>query len=323
MKSIVATELGGPEVLVLRDRDLPPPGRGQARVAVHATGINYIDVYHRTGRAPLPLPLTPGTEGAGVVTAVGEGVTDVKPGDRVVYASEVGSYAEEANVNAWRLVPIPDGLGFVEAAAAMLQGMTARYLVHETYRVQRGDNVLVHAAAGGTGQWIVQMARAAGARVLATVGTEEKAALARAAGADEIILYRQKDFAAEVARLTGGAKCAVVYDGVGKDTFAGGLDALRPRGMMVLFGASSGAVPPFDPQTLQAKGSLYLTRPTLAHYTTNRADTLALAAPVLEGLAAKRFTLRIDRVLPLADAAEAHRLLESRATAGKLVLAVR
>jgi NADPH2:quinone reductase len=205
----------------------------------------------------------------------------------------------------------------------MLQGMTARYLVHETYHVRPGNNVLVHAAAGGTGLWITQMAAQAGAKVIATVGTEDKAKLARAAGAAETILYREKDFVAEVARITGGAKCHVIYDGVGKDTFAGGLDCLRPRGLMALFGASSGAVPPFDPQTLQAKGSLYLTRPTLAHYTANRADLLALAGPVFEGLVEGRYTLKIDRRLPLAQAAEAHRLLESRTTTGKIVLGVR
>jgi NADPH2:quinone reductase len=324
MRAIRFHATGGPEVLALDELPLSEPGPGEIRVRMRHAGVNFLDTYLREGSYdPGPLPAIAGREGAGIVEAAGAGVTEPHVGERVAFFDARGSYAEAVVIPAVRAIPIPSGLDDFQAAALPLQGMTARYLVHETFRVQPGHTVLIHAAAGGTGSWIVQTAKQAGARVLATVGTEEKAALARAAGADEVILYRDQDFVAEVARLTGGAKCHVVYDGVGKDTFARGLSCLRPRGTMVLFGASSGAVPPFDPATLQAGGSLYLTRPTLVHYTTNRAEVLALAGPVLEGLADGKLTQRIDRTLPLADAAEAHRLLESRATAGKLLLATR
>jgi NADPH2:quinone reductase len=322
MKAIVVHKPGGPEAMVYSERDLPSPGPGQARVRLHVVGVNYIDVYHRTGAYALPLPFTPGSEGAGVVEAVGPGVTDVKPGDRVAYAGEPGAYAQSANVAAWRLVAIPDGLAFDQAAASMLQGMTARYLVHQTYPIHRGDTVLIHAAAGGVGLWLTQMAHEAGARVLATVGSEEKGQLARGAGADHIIYYRTQSFVDEVKRITDGARCHVVYDAVGKDTFSGSLDSLRPRGTMVLYGASSGPVPSVETPAL-ARASLFFTRPTLHNYASNRAEVLGLATPVLEGLRAGRYSLRIDRTLPLSQAPEAHRLLEGRATAGKLILDAR
>ena len=320
MKAIIVAQHGGPEVLQLQERELPPPGEGQVRIRIHAAGVNFVDVYQRSGRYPVPTPYTPGSEGAGVIEELGPGVSEMKVGDRVAYAMEPGAYAESANVQAWRLVRIPDGLDLTQAAAALLQGMTARFLTSQTYPIQKGDTVLVHAAAGGVGLWLCQLAKERGARVLGTAGTEEKAALARAHGADEVILYRTVDFAAEVKRLTGGAGCHAVYDGVGQATFEGSLDSLRPRGMMVLFGAASGPVPPFDPQVLNRKGSLFLTRPSLHHYAHDRDSVRALGTPVLEGLAAGRYTLRLDRSLPLAEAAQAHRLLESRQTAGKLVL---
>ena len=233
MRAIVVSKVGGPEVLVLGEKALPPsPGPGRARVRLHAAGVNYVDVYHRTGRYPLPLPFTPGQEGAGLVEAVGPGVTEVKPGERVVYIGEVGAYAEVADVDAWKLVPIPEKLDFIQAAGALLQGLTARFLAHQTHLIQPGETVLIHAAAGGVGLWLTAMAKERGARVLATVGSKEKAELARGAGADEVILYREVDFAEEVKRLTQGERCDVVYDSVGQSTFMGSLDSLRRRGLI-------------------------------------------------------------------------------------------
>ncbi|MBS2028366.1 MAG: quinone oxidoreductase [Deltaproteobacteria bacterium] len=322
VKAIVVNNPGGPEALELRDRELPEPAPGQVRVRLRAIGVNYVDVYHREGRYPIPPPFTPGSEGAGVVEALGPNVEGVKVGDKVAYAMELGAYAEAANVHAWRLVPLPDGLEFEKAAAALLQGMTAKFLVDQTYPVQRGDFVLVHAASGGVGLWLCAMAKERGATVIGTVGSEEKAALAKKAGADHAILYRSQDVATEVARLTGGKKCAAVYDGVGKDTFAGSLDSLRPRGVLALFGMASGAVPPFDLGVLAQKGSLFITRPSLRDYAHDRASTLALGTPVFQGVRDGRYALHIDRALPLADAAQAHKLLEGRATRGKLILTV-
>jgi NADPH2:quinone reductase len=322
MKAILVLQPGGPENMQLADAPVPEPGPGQARVRLAASGVNFIDVYFRTGLYKADLPIALGNEGAGTVDAVGPEVTDVAPGDRVAYAMARGAYAEYAIVPAAMLVKIPAALDFQTAAAAMLQGMTAHYLTHSTFALKRGDTCLVHAAAGGAGGLIVQMAKMLGARVFGTVGTEEKARTAREAGADETILYTQQDFAAEVKRLTGGRGVDVVYDSVGKTTFEQSLNSLRPRGMLALFGQSSGPVPPFDASILNAKGSLFLTRPSLAHHLLTRDELLRRAGDVLDWVATGRLKLRIARVYPLADAAQAHRDLESRATAGKLLLAV-
>jgi NADPH:quinone reductase len=320
MQAIRISEYGGPEVLAYQEVATPEPDAGQALVKLKAIGVNYIDTYKRGGIYKGPLPLILGEEGAGVVEAVGPDVTEVKVGDRVAYSSVTGSYAEYAVVPAARLVAIPDGLDERQAAAAMLQGMTAHYLVESTYRVQAGDTVLLHAAAGGAGLLVTQMAKRKGARVIGTVSTEEKARLAREAGADEVILYTQTDFVAEVKRLTNGAGVEVVYDSVGQDTFMKSLDCLKPLGCMVLFGQSSGVVPPFDPNTLQFKGSLYLTRPTLAHYIADRAALMARAGDVLNWVANGELKLRIEHTYKLTEAAQAHRDLEGRRTTGKLLL---
>jgi len=319
MDAIRVHETGGPEVLRFESIDTPEPGAGQALVTVEAAGVNYIDVYHRTGLYPQPLPFTLGQEAAGVVERLGPDVTDVKVGDRVAYASVMGAYARYAVVPADRLVPLPDGITFDQAAAAMLQGMTAQYLTSSTYPIQRGDRVLIHAAAGGTGLLLVQLAKRRGATVYGTVSTEEKAARAREAGADEVIMYTQADVADEVKRLTGGAGVHVVYDSVGKTTFEGSLSSLRPRGYLALFGQSSGSVPPFDPAQL-AKGGLFLTRPSLQYYIATRSELLARAEEVLGPVEDGSLALRIERAYPLRKAAEAHRALESRATSGKLLL---
>jgi len=272
MKAIRVHHYGGPEVLSYEDIPLPEPGPGEARVNIEAVGVNYIDTYHRTGLYPGVLPLTLGVEGAGVVAAVGPDVSDLRVGDRVAYALTQGSYAESAVVPAWKLVTLPAAIDFHLAAAAILQGMTAHYLTHSTYPLKPGDTALIHAAAGGMGLLLVQMAKQRGARVIGTVSTEEKAALARAVGADEIILYTHSDFEAEVKRLTDGQGVNVVYDSVGRTTFAKSLNCLKPRGYLVSFGQSSGPTPPFDPLLLSAKGSLFLTRPTLTNYTATRAE---------------------------------------------------
>ena len=320
MKLIQIAQNGGPEVLRLADAPVPSPGPGQALLRVHAVGVNYVDTYFRAGLYKAPLPFTPGNEAAGVVEAIGTGVTEVKPGDRVAYAMTLGSYAEYTCVAASHLVPLPDAVDFTTAAAAMLQGMTAHYLTHSTFPLKAGDKCVVHAAAGGAGRLIVQMATMLGATVYGTVGNEEKAAIAKSAGADETILYNQVDFAAEVKRLTDGKGVDVIYDSVAASTFLKGLDVIRQRGMMVLFGQSSGPVAPFDPNILNPKGSLFLTRPTLAHYILNREELLWRAGDVLGWVASGKLELRIEKTYPLADAAQAHRDLESRRMAGKLLL---
>lgn len=322
MKCIHVLEPGGPESMQLVDAPTPEPGPKQALVRLHASGVNFIDVYFRIGLYKADRPITLGNEGAGVVEKVGAEVTEVAPGDRVAYAMSRGSYAQYAAVPAAALVKIPESLDFDTAAAAMLQGMTAHYLTHAVYPLKSGDTCLVHAAAGGTGGLIVQMAKMAGARVFGTVSTEEKARIARAHGADEVILYTEQDFEAEVKRLTAGRGVDVVYDSVGKTTFDKSLNSLRPRGLMALFGQSSGPVPPVDLNILNPKGSLFVTRPSLGHYLATRAELLERAGDVLSWLAAGSLKLRIDRTYPLADAAAAHRDLEGRRTTGKLVLSI-
>lgn len=285
-----------------------------------ASGVNFIDVYHREGRYKVTLPFTPGQEGAGVVTAVGTDVKSVKTGDRVAWTGLLGGYAEYAAVPADRLVAIPSGVSDHQAAALMLQGMTAHYLCHDTYRLKRGETALIHAAAGGVGLLLVQMAHHIGARIVATVSTDEKAKLAREAGADEIIFYTKSDFEAETRRLTNGQGVHVVYDSVGKTTFEKGLNVLCPRGMMVLFGGSSGAVPPFDPIVLTQKGSLFLTRPSLGNYIATREELLARSGDVFSMITSGKLKLRIEHTYPLAEAERAHRELEGRKTTGKLLL---
>ncbi len=299
---------------------VPQPKANEAVVKLAASGVNFIDVYFREGRYKAPLPLIPGSEGAGTVTGVGADVTSVKVGERVAWAIVQGSYAEYTSVPADRLVSIPSGVTDQQAAAVMLQGMTAHYLSHDTFPLKKGETALVHAAAGGVGLLLVQMAHHIGARVIATVSTDEKAKLAREAGADEVILYTHQDFEAETKRITGGKGVDVVYDSVGKTTFEKGLNVLRPRGMMVLFGGSSGAVPPFDLITLSQKGSLYVTRPTLTNYITTRQDLVARSSAVLNMVAEGKLKLRIEHTYPLAEAQRAHRDLEGRKTTGKLLL---
>jgi NADPH:quinone reductase len=320
MKAIQVKQVGGPEAMQSVELPIPQPKPNEAVVKLAASGVNFIDVYFREGRYKSPLPFVLGQEGAGVVTAVGADVKSVKVGDRVAWTGLLGSYAECAAVPADRLVPIPQGVSDQHAAAAMLQGMTAHYLSHDTYPLKRGETALVHAAAGGVGLLLTQMAHNIGARVIATVSTEEKANLAREAGADEVILYTQADFETETKRLTGGKGVDVVYDSVGKTTFDKGLNLLRPRGMMVLFGGSSGAVPPFDLVALSQKGSLYVTRPTVANYIATREELLARSGAVFAMIAAGKLKLRIEHTYPLADVQRAHRDLEGRKTTGKLLL---
>jgi NADPH:quinone reductase len=320
MKAIRVHEPGGPEALRLEEVERPTPGRGEALVRLSAIGVNFIDVYHRTGLYPIPRPFTPGSEGAGVVEAVGEGVTEVRPGDRVTYTGQIGAYAEYAAVAAAKLIAIPAGLDERQAAAAMLQGMTAHYLTRSTFALKPGQTALAHAAAGGVGLLLAQMIRRIGARMIGTVSTPEKAKLAKEAGADEVILYTQADFVAETRRLTGGAGVEVVYDSVGKDTFERGLGTLKPRGYMVLYGQSSGPVPPFDLGRLAAGGSLFVTRPSLQHHTLTREELLGRANDVLGWAAAGTLKLRIEHTYPLAQAAAAHTDLQSRRTTGKLLL---
>jgi len=320
MKAIQIEGFGGPEVLQLRDVPARDPGKGEVRVRLEAIGVNFIDVYHRTGLYPVPLPFTPGSEGAGVVEAVGQDVRTVKPGQRVAWAMTPGSYAEMAVVPDWRAVRLPDAITARDGAAAMLQGMTAHYLLRGVFRVEPGDTVLVHAAAGGTGLLLVQAARHLGATVIGTVSNSQKADLAREAGADEVIVYSEQDFLQETKRITGGRGVDVVYDSVGQSTFDRSLDSLRPRGMMVLFGQSSGPVPPIDPNILSRKGSLYLTRPSLATYTSTPEELAERADELFDWITSGAVKLRIDSSFRLADAAEAHRRLESRASAGKILL---
>jgi NADPH2:quinone reductase len=320
MRAVQVSRTGGPEVLETVDRPTPEPKPGQAVVRIEAAGVNFLDVYFREGRYPAALPLVLGQEAAGVVTAVGPGVAGVKPGDHVASASVLGSYAEFAAVPADKLIVLPAAIDFCSAAAAMLQGMTAHYLSHSSHRLEPGETALVHAAAGGVGLLLVQMSKMLGARVIATAGSAEKAALAREAGADEVIVYAEQDFEAETRRLTGGKGVDVVYDGVGKTTFEKDLNVLRPRGILVLFGGASGAVPPFDPIVLSQKGSLFLTRPTLAHYIATRRELEERASDVLGWIASGELKVRIGATYPLSRAAQAHRDLEGRKTTGKLLL---
>jgi NADPH:quinone reductase len=320
MKAVRVHKYGGPEVLTIDEVPVPEPKAGEARVKIEAIGVNYIDIYQRTGLYPLKTPFTLGTEGAGIVDAVGPDVTGVKIGDRVGYAMIPGSYAEYVIVPATRLVPIPPNIEARSAAALMLQGMTAHYLTHSTYALKKGDTALIHAAAGGAGLLLIQIAKQLGATVIGTVSTEAKAKLAKEAGADHVILYTQADFLAEVKKLTDGRGLDVVYDSVGQTTFDKSLDCLRPRGYLVLFGQSSGPVPPFDPGKLAAKGSLFLTRPSLAHYTLERAELLQRANDIFNWTAAGKLKVRIDKTFPMAEAAEAHRQLEGRKTTGKVIL---
>ncbi len=320
MKAIRVYEAGGPEVLRYEDVPDPQPGPGEARVKIEAAGLNYIDTYYRTGLYATPFPFTPGSEAAGVVDAVGPDVTGVKPGDRVAYCLTLGAYAEYAIVPAAKLVPVPDSLSTEVAAALILQGMTAHYLTISTYPLKSSDVALVHAAGGATGQLLVQLAKRSGAGVIGTAGSEEKAALARQAGADAVIMYETEDFEAEVKRLTQGHGVDVVYDSVGLTTFAKSLNCLSPRGLMVLFGQSSGPVPPIDLQILNQKGSLFVTRPTLGHYIASRSELISRAGDIFMWAVSSELAVRIDRVLPLSEAAEAHRLLQSRQTAGKVLL---
>ncbi len=320
MKAIQVSETGGPEQLKYRDLPRPSPRPGQAMVRTAAIGVNYIDIYFRTGLYKAELPFVPGMEAAGTVEEVGDGVTDLQPGDRVAYAMTRGAYAEYAAVPASMLVKIPGGVDFELAAGAMLQGMTAHYLTRSTFPLKAGDTALVHAAAGGAGLLIVQMAKALGARVFGTVSTEAKAALAREAGADETILYTQQDFESQVKRLTSGRGVDVVYDSVGATTFMKSLNSLRPRGTMALFGQSSGPVPPFDPGILNQKGSLFLTRPGLVHHAATREELLWRAGDVLNGVLSRQLKIRIERRYSLSEAAQAHIDLAGRKTAGKLLL---
>jgi NADPH:quinone reductase len=320
MKAIRVHQYGGVEAMKLEDLPVPEPGAREARVKIEAIGVNFIDVYQRTGLYQQKLPFTLGMEGAGLVDAVGGNAGEVKVGDRVAYSMVPGAYAEYAVVPSARLVPVPKDIDGRTAAAAMLQGKTAHYLTHSTYPLKKGDAALIHAAAGGVGLLLVQIAKRLGATVYGTVSTEEKARLAREAGADEIIRYTEQDFVAEVKRLTDGRGLSVVYDSVGLSTFEKSLDCLRPRGYMVLFGASSGPVPPFNLGTLAAKGSLFVTRPTLAHYALTREELLQRANDLFIWIAAGELKLRIDKTFPLAQAAEAHRQLEARQTMGKVLL---
>lgn len=320
MRAILVEKAGGPEVLRPAARPRPEPGAGEVRVKVGAAGVNFIDIYQRQGLYPTPLPFVPGNEGAGTVEALGAGVGDFIVGDRVAWCGVLGAYAEMTCVPARQLVKLPAGLDVRAGAALMLQGMTAHYLAHSSYPLKRGETCLVHAAAGGVGLLLVQVARRLGARVIATVSTDEKAALARTAGADEVIFYERQDFAAEVRNLTDGAGVAAVYDSVGRSTFDKSLDCLAPRGYLVLFGQSSGPVPPFDLQVLNRKGSLFVTRPTLAHYTRTREELQWRAGDILGWAADGSLKLRIDSEFPLSEAAAAQTRLASRQSAGKILL---
>jgi NADPH2:quinone reductase len=320
MKAIQIRETGGPEVLQLAELPIPVPGPGQVLVRIEAIGVNFLEIYFRKGQYKASLPMIPGSEAAGTVEELGAGVTGFAPGDAVASASILGSYAEYALVNAAQLVKVPEGLAPEQAAAAMLQGMTAHYLAYSTYPLKPGDTALVHAGAGGVGLLLTQIAHRIGARVIATVSTPAKAELAREAGASEVILYTEHDFEAEVKRLTSGKGVDVVYDSVGKTTFEKSLNCLRPRGLLALFGGSSGAVPPFDPIQLSGKGSLYLTRPTLWHYIATRAELEWRAGDILSWAVKGELRLRTEHIYPLAEAAQAQADLEARKTTGKILL---
>ena len=312
---------GGPEVLQWEAVELPPPAAGEVRLRQHAVGLNYIDTYHRGGLYPVPLPSGLGQEGAGVVEALGEGVTSVKVGDRVAYAtSPLGAYSEARNIDAAILVPLPDAISFEQGAAMMMQGLTAQYLLRRTYRVQPGDTILIHAAAGGVGTIVCQWAKALGATVIGTVSSDHKADVARGHGCDHTIIYTRENFAERVREITGGAGVPVVYDSIGKDTFMGSLACLRPLGLMVSFGNASGAVPPVDIGLLARMGSLFLTRPTLFSYAAKREDLLTMAADLFEVVASGKVKIEIGQCYPLRDAAQAHIDLEARRTTGSTVL---
>ena len=315
-------EIGGPEALKWEEVEVGDPGSGEIRIRQEAAGLNFIDIYHRTGLYPQPLPFTPGVEGAGVVDAIGRDVTTLKIGDRVAYGGPVGGYAEVRLIDAAKVVKLPDDISSEQAAAAMLQGMTAEMLLRRVYPLKAGETILVHAAAGGVGLILCQWAKALGATVIGTVGSDEKAELARTHGCDHPIVYTRQDFVAEVARITGGAKVAVVYDGVGKDTFMRSLDCLKRRGMMVSFGNASGPVDPFPTLLLAQKGSLFLTRPTLYDYTLERADLEQSAAALFDVVASGKVKIEVGQRFPLRDAAEAQRALEGRRTSGSTVLTV-
>ena len=322
MRAIRMEQTGGPEVLKLGDAPIPEPGPGQARVKIAAVGLNFIEIYQRSGQYKLPLPWTPGGEAAGVVDAVGPGVTQVKVGDRVATSAFTGAYAEYAIANAWQLAIVPDNVDLKVAAAAMLQGMTAHYLSHSLFPLKQGDTALIYAATGGVGGLLTQIAKMRGARTLCAVGSEAKAAEARALGADEVILYRQVDIAQEVRRLTDGKGVPVVYDSVGKDTFEASLNSLAPRGYMALFGQSSGPVGPFDPQILNTKGSLFLTRPTLVHYIATPEEFRWRSSDVLNWISSGQLRVRIARTFPLEQAGEAQTYLASAQALGKVLLEV-
>jgi NADPH2:quinone reductase len=320
MQAVRVHETGGPEELRFEDAPLPEPGQGEVRVKVAACGLNYIDTYHRTGLYPQPLPFTPGLEFAGAIDALGPGVSGWQVGDRVATASGIGGYAQFALAPAAKLVRVPAGVTFDQAAALMLQGMTAHYLAYSTYPLKPGDTCLIHAAAGGVGLLLVQIAKRAGARVFGTASTAEKAALAEAAGADVVIRYTEENFVERVRELTDKRGVDVVYDSVGASTWEGSLDCLRPRGMMVTFGNASGPVQPISPLLLSAKGSIFLTRPTLAYYIATPEELAWRAGDLFNWVAAGELNVRIDRRFPLAEAADAHRALEGRQTAGKVLL---
>ena len=320
MKAIRVNNTGDANVLMYEDVQLPAPAPNEARVKIAAAGLNFIDIYQRKGLYKLALPLTLGQEAAGVVETVGSDVTEVKAGDRVAWASVMGAYAEYANVPAARLVQVPEAVSLEQAAAVMLQGKTAHYLAVSTFPLKQGNTCVVHAAAGGAGLLLTQIAKLRGAFVIATMSTEEKAALAKKAGADETILYTQVDFEPEVKRITAGKGVDVIYDSVGKDTFLKGLNCIRPCGMMVLWGQSSGPVDPFDPQLLNAKGALFLTRPSLSFYTQTREALLSRAGDLFYWISAGKLDVRIDKTFALRDAAEAHRYMEGRNTKGKVLL---
>lgn len=320
MKAVRVAEFGGLDALKYEDMPLPEPGEGEARVKIEVIGLNFLDIYQRMGRYQGALPFTLGQEAAGTVDAVGPGVTDLKVGDYVSYASVQGAYAEYAVVPAWRLVQIPPSIEANQAVTVMVQGMTAHYLTFSTYQLKAGETALVHAAGGGTGQLLVQVAKHCGARVIGTVSTEEKAKIAREAGADEVIIYTHQDFEAEVKALTQNKGVDVVYDSVGKDTFDKSLNCLRPRGYMVLFGASSGAVSPVDPMVLMNKGSLFFTRPYLGHYTADRQELLWRMNDLFKWMEAGELKVRIDKTFPLAEVAEAQRYLSDRHSKGKILL---
>jgi len=322
MKAICIHEYGDPKVCRLEEVPAADPGAGEARVKLQYAGVNFIDIYHRTGLYKNPLPFTPGMEGAGIVEEVGDQGTGLEPGDRVAFAMHLGCYAETINLPAWKLVPVPDKVELKTAAAVMLQGMTAHYLSHSTFVLDEGKTALVHAAAGATGQLLLQIARMRGSRVIGVVSTEEKATVARGCGADEVIVSKAADFATATRDLTGGLGVDVVYDSVGRSTFEGSLRCLKPRGTLVLFGQSSGAVPPLDPLLLNNHGSLFLTRPSLAHYAAKREELLWRAGDLFNWLAEARLRVHIDRVWTLAQAGDSHEYLASRQAMGKLLLQI-